>query len=196
MSDLIRLAKDLDIPLVGTNDLHYTHAHDAKSHAALLCVQSGSTLNDPNRFKFDADEFYLKTPQQMRHLFRDNPEACDNTLLIAERCNVEFDTAANYMPKFPVPDGETEHSWFEKEVAKGLEYRYPEGITPEVQERADYEVGIINQMGFPGTSSWSPTSSTGRRTTASASAPAVVPVPVRWWRTRCASPTSTRSGTV
>ena len=150
MSDLIRLAKDLDIPLVGTNDLHYTHAHDAKSHAALLCVQSGSTLNDPNRFKFDADEFYLKTPAQMRHVFRDNLEACDNTLLIAERCNVEFDTSANYMPKFPVPEGETEHSWFEKEVAKGLDYRYPDGISKEVQDRADYEVGIINQMGFPG----------------------------------------------
>nr|WP_144801488.1 DNA polymerase III subunit alpha [Curtobacterium sp. BH-2-1-1] len=150
IEDVVRISKDLGIPLVGTNDLHYTHAHDAKSHAALLCVQSGSTLNDPNRFKFDADEFYLKTPQQMRHVFRDHPEACDNTLLIAERCEVEFDTAANYMPKFPVPEGETEHSWFEKEVAKGLEYRYPEGITKEVQERADYEVGIINQMGFPG----------------------------------------------
>jgi DNA polymerase-3 subunit alpha len=150
MGDLIRLAKDLGLPLVGTNDLHYTHSHDAKSHAALLCVQSGSTLNDPNRFKFDADEFYLKTPQQMRHLFRDNIEACDNTLLIAERCDVEFDTSANYMPKFPVPEGETEHTWFEKEVAKGLQYRYPDGISKEVQDRADYEVGIINQMNFPG----------------------------------------------
>ncbi|MEN0104265.1 MAG: DNA polymerase III subunit alpha, partial [Curtobacterium sp.] len=150
MSDVIKIAKDLGIPLVGTNDLHYTHSHDAKSHAALLCVQSGSTLNDPNRFKFDADEFYLKTPQQMRHVFRDNLDACDNTLLIAERCNVEFDTSANYMPKFPVPEGETEHSWFEKEVAKGLQYRYPDGISDEVQARADYEVGIINQMNFPG----------------------------------------------
>ncbi|MEV8212142.1 DNA polymerase III subunit alpha [Leifsonia sp. NPDC077715] len=150
MSDLIRLAKDLGLPLVATNDLHYTHAEDAKSHAALLCVQSGSTLDDPNRFKFDADEFYLKTPEQMRQLFRDYPEACDNTLAIAERCDVQFDTAANYMPRFPVPEGETEQTWFVKEVEKGLEHRYPNGITPEVRKQADYEIGVISQMGFPG----------------------------------------------
>src|SRR4051794_33123246 len=150
MSDLIRLAKDLGLPLVATNDLHYTHAEDAKSHAALLCVQSGSTLDDPNRFKFDADEFYLKTPEQMRQLFRDYPEACDNTLAIAERCDVKFDTAANYMPRFPVPAEETEQTWFVKEVEKGLHERYPEGITPEVRKQADYEIGVISQMGFPG----------------------------------------------
>lgn len=150
MSDLIRLARDLGLPLVATNDLHYTHAEDAKSHAALLCVQSGSTLDDPNRFKFDADEFYLKTPEQMRQLFRDYPEACDNTLAIAERCDVRFDTAANYMPRFPVPEGETEQTWFVKEVEKGLAERYPNGITPEVRKQADYEIGVISQMGFPG----------------------------------------------
>ncbi|WP_314146414.1 DNA polymerase III subunit alpha [uncultured Leifsonia sp.] len=150
MSDLIRLAKELNIPLVATNDLHYTHAEDAKSHAALLCVQSGSTLDDPNRFKFDADEFYLKTPEQMRDLFRDHPDACDNTLAIAERCDVKFDTAANYMPRFPVPEGETEQTWFVKEVEKGLGERYPDGITPEVRKQADYEIGVISQMGFPG----------------------------------------------
>jgi DNA polymerase-3 subunit alpha len=150
MSDLIRLAKELGIPLVATNDLHYTHAADAKSHAALLCVQSGSTLDDPNRFKFDADEFYLKTPDEMRRLFRDHPDACDNTLAIAERVDVKFDTAANYMPRFPVPEGENEQSWFVKEVEKGLEQRYPNGITPEVRKQADYEIGVISQMGFPG----------------------------------------------
>lgn len=150
MSDLIRLAKELGLPLVATNDLHYTHAADAKSHAALLCVQSGSTLDDPNRFKFDADEFYLKTPEEMRQLFRDHPDACDNTLAIAERVDVKFDTAANYMPRFPVPDGETEQSWFVKEVEKGLHERYPGGITEDVRKQADYEIGVISQMGFPG----------------------------------------------
>lgn len=150
MSDLIRLAKDLGLPLVATNDLHYTHPGDASSHAALLCVQSGSTLDDPNRFKFDADEFYLKTPAQMRELFRDHPEACDSTLLIAERVNVAFDTAANYMPRFPVPEGETENSWFIKEVEKGLERRYPGGISADVRARAEYEIGVITQMGFSG----------------------------------------------
>ncbi|WP_440711413.1 DNA polymerase III subunit alpha [Herbiconiux sp. YIM B11900] len=150
MGDLIKLSKQLDLKLVATNDLHYTHAHDATSHAALLCVQSGSTLSDPNRFKFDADEFYLKSAQEMRQLFRDYPDACDNTLLIAERCEVAFDTNANYMPRYPVPEGETEATWFEKEVEAGLKERYPGGISQEVRERADYEVGVIKSMGFPG----------------------------------------------
>ena len=150
MTELLRLAKDLGLPLVATNDLHYTHASDATSHAALLCVQSGSTLDDPNRFKFDADEFYLKSARQMRDLFRDHPEACDNTLAIAERCDVRFDTSANYMPRFPVPEGETEQSWFVKEVNRGLESRYPGGVPEEVRKQADYEIGIISQMGFPG----------------------------------------------
>ena len=150
MSDLLRLAKDLGLPLVATNDLHYTHAADATSHAALLCVQSGSTLDDPNRFKFDADAFYLKSAREMRDLFRDHPDACDNTLAIAERCDVRFDTGANYMPRFPVPAGENEESWFVKEVEVGLTQRYPDGIPPEVRAQADYEVGVITQMGFPG----------------------------------------------
>nr|WP_210481659.1 DNA polymerase III subunit alpha [Naasia sp. SYSU D00948] len=150
MGDVIRLAKDLGLPLVATNDLHYTHAHDATSHAALLCVQSGTTLDDPNRFKFDADEFYLKTPAQMRQLFRDYPEACDNTLLIAERCDVQFNQDANYMPRFPVPEGETEASWLVKEVDKGLAYRYPGGVPDEVRKQADYELDVITKMGFPG----------------------------------------------
>ncbi len=150
MTDLFRLAKELDLPLVATNDLHYTHAHDAKAHAALLCVQSGSTLDDPNRFKFDADEFYLKSAQQMRQIFRDHPEACDNTLAIAERCNVEFNTSASYMPRFPVPAGETEETWFIQEVERGLVARYPNGISDDVRARANYEAGVIVQMGFPG----------------------------------------------
>jgi DNA polymerase-3 subunit alpha len=150
MGDLLRLAAELNLPLVATNDLHYTHAHDATSHAALLCVQSGSTLDDPNRFKFDSDEFYLKSAAEMRELFRDHPEACDSTLLIAERCNVKFNESANYMPRFPVPEGETEETWFIKEVDKGLQRRYPSGIPDEVRQQADYEVGVITQMGFPG----------------------------------------------
>ncbi|WP_256728969.1 DNA polymerase III subunit alpha [Microbacterium oleivorans] len=150
MTDLLRLAKDLDIPLVATNDSHYTHQHEADAHAALLCVQSGSTLDDPNRFKFDGDGYYIKTAQEMRQLFRDHPEACDNTLLIAERCEVEFNTSANYMPRFPVPDGETEDSWLVKEVEAGLHYRYPDGIPDRVRKQAEYETGIILQMGFPG----------------------------------------------
>jgi len=148
--DLHRIAKDLQIPLVATNDLHYTHQHDATSHAALLCVQSGSTLDDPNRFKFDGDGYYVKSAAEMRQVFRDHEIACDNTLLIAERCDVEFNTSANYMPRYPVPDGETEESWFIKEVEKGLEFRYPNGIPDDVRRQAEYESGVIVQMGFPG----------------------------------------------
>ena len=150
MTDLLRISKDLDIPLLATNDLHYTHQHDAKSHAALLCVQSGSTLDDPKRFKFDGDGYYVKTPAEMRQIFRDHPEACDNTLLVAERCEVEFNTSANYMPRYPVPEGETEQSWFVKEVERGLRVRYPSGIPDEVRRQAEYETGVIVQMGFPG----------------------------------------------
>jgi DNA polymerase-3 subunit alpha len=116
MGDLVRLAKDLGLPLLATNDLHYTKAEDADAHAALLCVQSGSTLDDPKRFKFDSNDFYVKTPQQMRQLFSDFPEACDNTLLIAQRASVEFDESANYMPRYAVPEGETEESFFAQEV--------------------------------------------------------------------------------
>src|SRR5690606_8763320 len=150
MSDLLALAKELGLPLVATNDLHYIHSHDATSHAALLCVQSGSNLNDPNRFKFDSEEFDLKSAAEMRHIFRDHPDACDNTLLIAERAQVEFDTSANYMPHFPVPQGETENSWFIKEVNTGLARRYPAGASERVRAQADYEIGVITQMGFAG----------------------------------------------
>ncbi|MGL4340534.1 MAG: DNA polymerase III subunit alpha [Rhodoglobus sp.] len=149
MADLVRLAHELDLPLVATNDLHYTHAHDSTAHAALLCVQSASTLDDPNRFKFDSDEFYLKTAAQMRHLFRDYPEACDNSLLIAERCEVSFEHR-DLMPRFPVPDGETEASWFRKEVARGMRRRFAAGPSEAHLAQANYEVDVITQMGFPG----------------------------------------------
>ncbi|MFJ6158214.1 DNA polymerase III subunit alpha [Pseudarthrobacter sp. NPDC092184] len=154
--DLLRLAKDLNLPLVATNDLHYTHEHDAKAHEALLAIQSGSTLLEPtydnggSRFAFSGSGYYLKSPQEMRELFRDHPEACDNTLLIAERCEVSFNTDANYMPRFPCPPGEDETSWLVKEVDKGLQYRYPGGIPDEVRKQADYELGVITSMGFPG----------------------------------------------
>jgi len=151
MKDLLRLSKDLGLPLLATNDLHYTKAADAKAHAALLCVQSGSTLMDPNRFKFDADEFYLKSPEQMRHLWRELPEACDNTLLIAERCDVSFtENEGAYMPRFPCPEGEDETSWFIKEVERGLHVRYPAGVPDAVRKQAEYETEVIVSKGYPG----------------------------------------------
>ena len=148
MSDLVRISQELGIPLLATNDLHYTKADDAEAHAALLCVQSGSTLDDPKRFKFDSTDFYVKSAAQMRTLFSDFPEACDNTLLIAQRASVVFDESANYMPRFPVPEGESETSYFEKEVHRGLAVRYPGGVPDRVKAQAEYEIGVISQMGF------------------------------------------------
>ena len=147
--DLLRLAKDLGLPLVGTNDLHYTNQEDATAHDALLCVQVGSNLNDPNRFRFESQEYYLKSPKQMRDLFSEIPEAADNTLLIAERCEINFEKR-DLMPRFPVPEGQTEAQWFEKEVWEGMARRFPQGYSEKHKEQAAYEIEVIIKMGFPG----------------------------------------------
>ncbi len=148
--DLLKLGRELKLPLLATNDLHYTHHADAAAHAALLCVQSGTTLADPKRFKFDNDEFYLKTPAQMREIFRDIPEACDNTLLIAERCNVKLREDENLMPAFAVPAGESEDSWLRKEAERGLIAKFGEGVSEKHKERLNYELDVMLKMGFPG----------------------------------------------
>ena len=151
--DLLEVAKAIDAPLVATNDLHYVTEADHQIQDTLLCINSGSRMTDPNRFKFSGSGYYLKSAAEMRELFKEFPEACDNTLRIAEMCEVEFTTAAdgaNFMPHFATPAGEDEQSWFVKEVQRGLEYRYPSGVPDEVQSRADYEVSVILDMGFPG----------------------------------------------
>ena len=149
-ADLLKLGKELGLPLLATNDLHYTFHEDARSHEALLCVQSGSTLADPKRFKFDNDEFYLKTPAQMRELFKEIPESCDNTLLIAERCNVTLREGENLLPRFEVPSGETEDSWLIKESERGLLERMGARATDEHRARLKYELDVMIKMGFPG----------------------------------------------
>ncbi len=148
--DLLRLARDLGLPLLATNDLHYTFASDAQAHEVLLCVQTGTTMADPARFRLDAEDFYLKSAQEMRHVWRDLPEACDNTLLVAERCEIGFTEGANLMPRFPVPAGETEDSWLVAEVDRGLRRRFPDGVPDEHRRQAEYEVGVIRAMGYPG----------------------------------------------
>ena len=149
-ADLLKLGKELGLPLLATNDLHYTFNEDARSHEALLCVQSGSTLADPKRFKFDNDEFYLKTPAQMRELFKEIPESCDNTLLIAERCNVTLREGENLLPRFEVPAGETEDSWLIKEAERGLINRMGNRLTDAHHARLKYELDVMIKMGFPG----------------------------------------------
>src|SRR5262245_51506976 len=145
---LLRLARELRVPLLATNDSHYTHRHDAESHAALLCVQTGSTIDDPNRFKFDADEFYLKTASEMRALFADYEEACDNTLLIAERANVEIEFGNSVLPSFPTPTGHDEDSFLRELCIEGAKERYGVSPGPDVLERIEFELGVIKTMGF------------------------------------------------
>jgi DNA polymerase-3 subunit alpha len=149
--DLLKIAKDLHLPLVATNDLHYAKREDAPSHEVLLCVQSGSTMADTNRFKFDGDSYYLKSPAEMRELFAELPEACDNTLAIAERCDIAFSEGnGTYMPRYPCPPGENEESWFIAEVERGLKARYGDCISDAVRERAHFETEVIMSMGFAG----------------------------------------------
>ncbi|WP_353950382.1 DNA polymerase III subunit alpha [Knoellia sp. S7-12] len=151
IKDLLRLAKELDLPLLATNDSHYTYPEDSTAHGALLCVQSGSTLMDPNRFKFDGDGYYLKSAAEMRHTWREFPEACDNTLLVADMCEVSFtEGEGRYMPKFQCPPGESEESWFVKEVQAGLRERFPDGIPEYAQKQAEYETEVIVSKGYPG----------------------------------------------
>jgi len=149
-ADLLKLGKELDLPLLATNDLHYTHHDDASAHEVLLCIQSGSTIADPKRFKFENSEFYLKTAAQMRELFKDFPEACDNTLLIAQRCETTMREGENLLPRFTVPQGETEDSWLKKLSNDGLAARMGNQIPVEYQERLDFELDVMMKMGFPG----------------------------------------------
>ena len=149
-ADLLKLAKELNLPLLATNDLHYTFAEDGAAHEALLCVQSGSTLADPKRFKFDNHEFYVKTAAQMRELFKDIPESCDNTLLIAERCNVTLREGENLLPRFDVPQGESEDSWLHALSHKGLKNRLGDRVRADHLQRLDYELDVMIKMGFPG----------------------------------------------
>ena len=149
-ADLLKLGKELKLPLLATNDLHYVFHEDAPAHEALLCVQSGSTLADPKRFKFDNSEFYVKTAAQMRDLFKEIPEACDNTLLIAERCNVTLREGENLLPQFEVPAGQSEDSWLRALSHEGLKKRLGDRSTPEHVARLDYELDVMIKMGFPG----------------------------------------------
>ncbi len=192
--DLLKLGKTMGIKPIATNDSHYNNPEDAGAHEALLCVQSGSRMAEPpysqggKRFAFEGAGYYIKSAAEMRELWgrQDLMEACDNTLLIAERCNVEFtESTGGYMARADIPAGETEESWLRKEVRRGLEFRYPgERLTQEVLDRADFELDVISQKATADTSSWSPTSSSGPRTTASGSAPVVVRVRARSRRTR------------
>ncbi|NQU37902.1 MAG: DNA polymerase III subunit alpha, partial [Actinobacteria bacterium] len=148
--NLLKIARTLDMPLLATNDLHYVRQQDAAAHDVLLCIGTRSMIDDPKRFKFTGDQFYLKPSAEMRSLWAELPEACDNTLAIAERCNVEFNDDANLMPQFDVPAGESEDSWLIKEVERGLANRFNGSVPEPHRKQAEYEVGVMCKMGFPG----------------------------------------------
>ncbi len=146
---LLDLAKRIGAPLLATNDSHYVHRDHAVAHDALLCVQTGSLMSDPNRFKFHGDEHYLKTAAEMRSLFGEVPESCDNSLWIAERCDVEIDFGKPQLPNFPLPEGfETDGDYLRHLTFEGARERWGEQLPDAAVERLAYELKVIEDMGF------------------------------------------------
>ncbi|MFM8908774.1 MAG: DNA polymerase III subunit alpha, partial [Actinomycetota bacterium] len=149
MADLIKIAREINAPLLATNDSHYVHRHDAEAHDALLCVQTGCTINDPNRFKFEGEEHYLKTAAEMRQLFAETPDACDNTLWIAERANTTIEFGSYVLPDFPIPNGFADDRAYLAHLAReGATMRWGANVPKDVVERIAYELKVICDMGF------------------------------------------------
>jgi DNA polymerase-3 subunit alpha len=150
---LLKLGKELGLPPLATNDSHYVTENQAEAHDALLCIGTGKQLADQNRFRFSGTGYFIKTAEEMRALWdAEVPGACDNTLLVAERVGDygEVFSHRDLMPKFPVPEGETESSWLRKETLAGAQHRYKGDPPQEVLDRIDYELSVIDNMGFPG----------------------------------------------
>ena len=144
---LAPLAQQRNLPLVATGDVHYLRHEDARAHEALLCIQSGDSLKNPNHWKFDTDQFYFKTPEEMALDFPGHEDALRRTLEVAERCNVEIELGRILLPKFPVPDGRDAFEYLVELCEKGLQKRY-ETVTPELNERLQFELKTIKEMGF------------------------------------------------
>ena len=147
LPDLYRLSRETGIPLVATNDAHYICREDAEAQDVLMCIQTGKTLDDPNRMRFETQEFYIKSEEEMRALFPDHPEAIENTAKIAECCNMDFSFGTYHLPEFQYPQGYDADSWFEKLCRDGFARRYPDE-PPEYRKRLEYEMDMIRRMGF------------------------------------------------
>ena len=146
---LVQLARKLDIPLVATNDAHYLKKEDAYNHEVLLCIQTGKRMSDEDRMKFDTEELYVKSPEEMIDYFKAFPDAIENTVKIAEKCNVEFEFGHTILPNYEVPEGyETHYDFLEDLCKKGMVKRYGSSIPEEYQKRAEYELGVIKKMGY------------------------------------------------
>src|SRR2546422_709529 len=149
-ADTLAIAKAIGAPIVGTNDSHYLEAGHGRAHEALLCIQTGTTLSDPSRFRFSTEEFYVKSAEEMARVFAELPEACRNTLAVAERCNLTLDFGAFHLPRYVVPAGHTLDSYLRELASAGLRRRY--GPTPgdAVEARLNHELAVIEKMGFAG----------------------------------------------
>ena len=146
---LFKLSKEIGVSLVATNDAHYLKKEDAYNHEILLCIQTGKRMSDPDRMKFKTDDFYVKSPEEMIEYFKDVPEAIENTVKIAEKCNVEFEFGHTILPNYDVPsEFDTHYDYLKKLSYDGLHKRYGDDLSKEIIDRAEYELGIINSMGF------------------------------------------------
>ncbi|WP_417026727.1 DNA polymerase III subunit alpha [Candidatus Allofournierella excrementavium] len=145
---LIRLARETGIPLVATNDAHYLRKEDSKMQSILICIQTGKTVQDADKLEFETDEFYLKSTEEMYDLFSIAPDACENTVKIADMCNFDFEFGVTKLPYFEAPDGMDNQVYFEKLCREGLVRRYGDVVTDEMRERLEYEIDVIRRMGY------------------------------------------------
>ncbi len=146
--DIIKMSKETGIPLVVTNDSHYLEKSDSETHRILLCIQTNHTINDEDKMEFQTDEFYLKSEEEMRSLFKDIPEAYDNTQKIADKCNVEFEFGVRKLPHFDVPDNEDHYEYFKRNCYNGLYKHYGDNPSEDLINRLEYELSTISRMGF------------------------------------------------
>lgn len=147
-AQLLNLGRELNIPVVATNDAHYLSRQDARAHDILLCIQTASHVDDTQRMKFPTDEFYVKSPEEMRAVFPDLPEAISNTCLIADQCNVELEFDKVYLPSYPVHEDENANDLLEKLCREGLRRRYGDDVSEDIVKRLEYELDVIKKMGY------------------------------------------------
>lgn len=140
---LVAMSRELSIPLVATNDIHYVTKAEAPAQDVLLCIQTGKVQSEENRMRFPSEEFYLKSEAEMHLLFGEYPEALANTVAIAQRCQVDFQFGKLFLPDYQVPDGYNLKSYLRELCLVGLSRRYPQ-LTPEISSRLDFELGVIN----------------------------------------------------
>ena len=145
---IVRLSRELDIPLAATNDCHYIKKEDSKTQKVLLCIQTNKTVNEPNPIAFPTDEFYLKSESEMRGLFPEVPQAIENTAMIARRCNVEIEFGKTKLPRFDVPGNEDHYNYFRRLCYDGLYRYYGENPDQSIKDRLEYELGVVSQMGY------------------------------------------------